>query len=184
MTDEINEDTVVAPEPAIEDEPVINEQQAMMALEVLRSEQNLVAGTATGFVAAILGAGVWAGVTIFTEYQIGWMAVGVGFLVGFAVRMAGKGLDQSYGIVGAAMALLGCALGNVLTYTYFIAVEEGVAFMDIFSQLSIGITVSLLTATFEAMDVLFYGLAIYCGYKFAFREITQADLDRALGKGF
>ena len=112
------------------------------------------------------------------------MAVGVGILVGFAVRIAGKGLDQSYGIVGAALALLGCALGNILTYTYFIAVDEGVAFMDIFSQLTVGITISLLGATFEAMDVLFYGLAVYCGYKYAFRELTQADFDRALGKRF
>jgi len=26
------------------------------------------------------------------------------------------------------------------------------------------------------MDVLFYGIAIYEGYKFSFRQLTQADL--------
>jgi hypothetical protein len=32
------------------------------------------------------------------------------------------------------------------------------------------------------MDLLFYGLAVYFGYKYAFRQITEQDLNRALGK--
>jgi hypothetical protein len=33
-------------------------------------------------------------------------------------------------------------------------------------------------ATFNPMDLLFYGIAVYEGYRFSFREITKKDLIR------
>ena len=165
-------------------EPVLNEQQAMMLMQSLHEEQNLVMGGLTGLIAAMVGAGAWAAVTIATEYQIGWMAVGIGFLVGYAVRFTGKGISPVYGAVSAVLSLLGCAVGNVLTFAWFIASAEGMSFMEVVGQLNFAIVVGLLASTFEAMDILFYGLAAYFGYKTAFRQVTQADVDKALGKGF
>lgn len=186
-SDDIRDDDVdLAGIDAEEDasQPVLNEQQAAMLMQTLHDEQNLVMGGLSGMVAAMAGAGIWAAVTIATEYQIGWMAVGIGFLVGYAVRLAGKGISPAYGAVSAALSLLGCAVGNVLTFAWFIASAEGMSFMGVVSQLNFAIVIGLLASTFEAMDVLFYGLAAYFGYKTAFRQVTQADVDKALGKGF
>jgi len=163
---------------------VLDEQQAQRVMEVLRGEQNLVMGTLTGLLAAFVGAGVWAAVTVVTEIQIGWMAVGVGVLVAFATRFAGKGITPAFGVVSAALALLGCAAGNLLTVTWFIADSEGMGFTDVAMQISPAVAYNILTSTFEAMDVLFYGLAAYCGYKYAFRQVSPDDVDRALGKAF
>ena len=165
-------------------EPVLNEQQAQLLTQTLHEEQNLLMGALTGFFAAMVGAGIWATVTVVTEYQIGWMAVGIGFFVGFAVRFAGKGIAPVFGAVSAVMALVGCAVGNLMTFTYFIAMSEGLTFMDVVTQLDFAIAFDILSSTFEVMDVLFYGLAAYFGYKYAFRQVTQQDLDKALGKGF
>jgi hypothetical protein len=170
------------PEGQAVDEPVISDHQAQMAFETFQSEQNLVMGLLAGLVASVAGAGIWAGVTVVTEYQIGFMAIGIGLLVGYAVQFVGKGIQQSFGIVAAVMSLIGCVLGNVLTITYFVALSEEMAFMDILGQLNFAITVDMLTATFEPVDVLFYALAGYFGYKYAFRKITEDDLNRALGK--
>jgi len=169
-----------AEEPA--EQPAISDMQAQRALETFRSEQNLVMGTLAGFIAAVAGASIWAGVTVMTEYQIGWMAIGIGLLIGFAVRFTGKGINPTYGVVSGALALLGCVLGNVLTITYYVAVNQEMAYMDILTQLNYPIIVEMLTATFEFIDVLFYGLAVYFGYKYAFRQISEEDLNRALGK--
>ena len=68
--------------------------------------ENLPMGFMAGLVAAAVGAGLWALVTIVTGFQIGWMAVGVGFLVGWAVRVAGKGTHRAFGIMGALRTLL------------------------------------------------------------------------------
>ena len=172
-------DAAAAPE-----EPVMNEQQAQMLMQTLAEEQNLLMGTITGFIAAMVGAGIWAGVSVATEYQIGWMAVGIGFLVAFGMRFAGKGITPIFGTVSAVLSLLGCAVGNLVTYTWFIAASEGMGFMDVASQLNFSIVIGIMTSTFAFMDILFYGLAAYFGYKYAFRQVTQADLDRVLGKSF
>jgi len=33
-----------------------------------------------------------------------------------------------------------------------------------------------MTATFNPMDLLFYGLAVYAGYRFSFRRISAEEL--------
>lgn len=180
MNDELRPETHEEVQPV--DEPVISDHQAQMAFETFQSEQNLVMGALAAVVASVAGAGIWAAVTVMTEYQIGFMAIGIGLLVGFAVRYTGKGIRQSFGIVAAVMSLAGCVLGNVLTISYFVSLNEGIAFMDILGQLNVPIITEMLTATFEAVDVVFYGLAVYFGYKYAFRQITEEDLNRALGK--
>lgn len=146
------------------------------AMQRLKSEQNLVLAALAGGAAALLGACGWAAVTVATNYQIGWMAVGVGFLVGYAVRSFGKGIDKSFGIVGAAWSLAGCAAGNLLTTVGIIANEQNIPILNIFEKLNLEIAASLMQATFNPMDLLFYGIAVYEGYRFSFRQIAQADL--------
>ncbi len=179
-----NVDVAGSDEAAETQDTALNDQQAAMLMQTLRGEQNLLMGSLSGLFAAIVGAAAWAAVTVATEYQIGWMAVGIGFLVGYAMRLTGKGITPVFGAVSTVLSLLGCAVGNLLTFTWIIASAEGLPFMEIASQLNLAIVIEILTSTSEAMDILFYGLAAYFGYKTAFRQVTQADLDRALGKGF
>jgi hypothetical protein len=146
------------------------------ALQRLRSEQNLVLAVLAGGAAALLGACVWAAITFATSFQIGWMAVGVGFLVGSAVRTFGKGIDKGFAIVGAVWSLAGCAVGNLLSVIGVISNDQNIPFFDILEKLNPEIVASLMQATFSPMDLLFYGIAVYEGYRFSFRPITQADL--------
>ncbi len=69
--------------------------------EGLRAQQKLFQAVVGGGAAALLGAGVWAAITVATDYQIGWMAVALGLLVGLTVRSLGKGIDNIFGIVGS-----------------------------------------------------------------------------------
>lgn len=160
----------------------MTEQEAQMAMDVFRSEQNILVGSLAGLVAAVVGGAIWAGVTVATEYQIGWMAVGVGFLVGIAMRKAGKGIDQIFGVVGAVMSLVGCLLGNLFTVAYFISMQTGDSMMGVLGQLDMEIITDLMMATFQVMDILFYGMALYFGYRYAFRQLTSDDFNRALGR--
>ena len=146
------------------------------ALQRLRSEQNLVLAVSAGGAAALLGASVWAAITFATSFQIGWMAVGVGFLVGYAVRTFGKGIDKSFAVVGAVWSLAGCAVGNLLSVIGVISNHQNIPFFDILEKLNPEIVASLMQATFNPMDLLFYGIAVYEGYRFSLRQVTQADL--------
>lgn len=146
--------------------------------EQIESEQNLPMAVFGGAVAAVIGAGIWALITVTTKYQIGWMAIGVGFLVGFGVRFLGKGVSKSFGIVGAIFALIGCLLGNLMSACGFISAEYSVSFMRVLSD-SLqhpNIAIGILKAAFHPMDILFYVIAVYEGYKVSFRRITPEEM--------
>jgi hypothetical protein len=157
-------------------EAQLDSQKLNMLLNRMRDEQNLPAGAAAGLVAALVGAAVWAAATYVTHYKIGWIAVGVGFLVGYAVRLAGKGIDTTFGIVGAGLAFLGCALGNLLAVCALIAKQENISLLVILSNLDLVTAGRILLETFQFMDLLFYAIAIYEGYKFSFRRLTEQEL--------
>lgn len=138
----------------------------------LESQQNLVLAIVGGLVAAVVAAAIWAAVTVVTEYQIGWMAVGVGFAVGLAVRVLGKGVTPIYGIVGAVLALFACLLGNLLSVCGFAAKESDLSFFEAlgFCLRDPGLVLDVMKETFDIMDLLFYGIAVYGGYKASFHE--------------
>ena len=150
------------------------------AITTMRSEQNLPMGLAGGSAAAVLGAILWAVVTVTTGYQIGFMAIGVGVLVGFSIRKLGKGMDKSFGFSGAVLSLFGCALGNLLAVCAIIASQEGIPIMQVLSAINFQNGTELMAGTFTPMDLLFYGIAVYEGYKLSFRQVTKADLARVL----
>lgn len=162
------------------EKPGLDPAQAAYLRQRLHSEQSLVLGTVAGVVASLAGASAWAGVTIATGYQIGFMAIGVGFLVGFAVRALGKGITPVFGVVGAALALLGCAVGNLLAVTALVAGNEGVPVLDALSNLDVPIARDLMVAFFSPMDLLFYGIALYEGYRLSFRQLGAEELRHML----
>jgi len=146
----------------------------------MRSEQNLVGGAAAGLVAALAGAGMWAAVTVSTGYQIGFMAIAVGFLVGFAVRKVGRGIDKSFGLLGAALALLGCVTGNILTIVALVSQEYSMSPLKVLGDLGPAGSIEALFQTSNFMDAIFYGIAVYEGYKFSFRRISSEEAKQLL----
>ncbi len=154
----------------------IDQIRLQQHLQEVRDNQNLALGALGGIGAAALGAWVWAMVAYYTDYQIGWMAIGVGFLVGYSVRQFGKGVDTSFGVIGAVFSLAGCLAGNLLTICVFIAKEEGVEVTAVLSQLDFDTAVEMLVETFNPVDLLFYGFALYYGYKSSFYRISDEKL--------
>lgn len=64
-------------------------------------------------IGAIVGASLWAGITYLTGYQIGWMAIGVGSMVGMGARVAG-GEGKPMALLCAGLALAAMFIGNVM----------------------------------------------------------------------
>ena len=139
------------------------------AIGQLEDQPNLLLGLIGGGIAMLVGAAIWGAITYFTEYQISWMAVGVGFLVGTAIQFFGKGKSVTFGISGAALSLIGCLLGNLVFYSGFIAREEGYPFLELFLFLltTPAAALEVFVMAFDFMDLLFYGLAAYVGFSAA-----------------
>lgn len=158
----------VAPTP----DPEIFSQ--VLSQEQLLAEENLPKGFVCGLVACLVGAAVWALVSVSTGYQIGYMAIGVGFIVGLAMRM-GKGVRPIFGIVGAALALFSCVLGDYFSMVGYVAQEYEMAYMETLTSVPVADVVSVLVENLMSMTALFYGIAIYEGYKLSFRAEKQPE---------
>ena len=139
-------------------------------LRQMEAEQSLLLGAIGGLVTAAIGAGLWATITVLTEYQIGWMAVGIGFLVGHAVRLTGKGVHPSFGIMAAFLACLGCLAGNIVSTCIFVSLQESIPLGEVLAQLNPPLVMELMAATFSMVDLLFYGFAIYFAYQYSFYQ--------------
>jgi hypothetical protein len=142
---------------------------AQPAIEQLDDQPNLFMGLIGGAVAMLVGAIIWGAITYFTQYQIGWMAIGVGFLVGVAVKFFGRGKSVVFGLSSAALALIGCVLGNLIFYSGAIAQEEGASFLEVFFFFltTPAAAIELFTLAFDFMDIFFYALAAYAGFSAA-----------------
>jgi hypothetical protein len=154
----------------------IDETKYNELLKSIELKQNLSMGILGGIVASMVGAIIWAIVTIITGYQIGFMAIGVGFLVGYSVRILGKGINNTFGMAGAILSFIGCVLGNILSICISASQYESIPLLQIISNLNVGIIVELMIETFHPMDLLFYGIAVYEGYKFSFRELSEDEI--------
>ena len=101
-----------------------------MTEEELLAEENLPKGVLYASVACILGAVAWSLISVSTGLQMGYMAIGVGFLVGFAMRQ-GKGIRPVFGLLGAALALISCVLGDFLSIIGFAAKDYDMTFFEV-----------------------------------------------------
>jgi len=159
---------------------VQNAQSAPMDTETLTAqlsvEQNFGLAVVGGLAAMVVGAAVWASLTLATGFQIGWMAVGVGFLVGGAIRLIGKGATKPFGCLGAALSLFGCLLGNLLSLCAVVGREEGMSLSLVLLNLDLAAIPGAMVATFAPMDLLFYGIAIGEGYRLSLRRAPVSDL--------
>ena len=89
----------------------------------------------------------------------------------------GKGVTTTFGILGAALALIGCLAGNLLAFTAVLAQEADVPYITTLLSLNFETAKDLMVAFFDPIDILFYGLALYEGYRLSFRTITDDQLD-------
>jgi hypothetical protein len=137
-------------------------------------------GLAAAFGATIVGALIWSLLTITTDYKIGFAAIGIGLLVGKAVEHLGGG-DARLPIPAALIALLGCAMGDLFTDIHFLAQAADLSDGTVASRVlgSPNLTWELYKAGFEAMDLVFYAIAAYEGFRFAKVGVLKAQNVRA-----
>ena len=146
-------------------------RDAPIALEGPPPSGNALAGLLGGLLAALAGAVIWAVIAVHANIHTGYIAIGVGVLVAFAVRRLGSGNTPAFAAIGAFFALLGCLLGNLLSACGFLAEAQGRSAVLIVAQLmdEPGLAPGLMQANFNPMDLAFYAIAVYGGYKLSRR---------------
>jgi hypothetical protein len=93
----------------------IDGAKLIRVLARLRAKQSFMFGTMAGLLAGLISTFLWAVLVGMTglQYELEWLPmVGVGFIVGLTVRIFGRGLDPSFGIAAAMIAIACSLLGN------------------------------------------------------------------------
>ena len=142
-------------------------------LEKLRMEQRMIPGILSGIIVGVVGAILWGIITVVTEFQIGYMAIAIGAGVGLTIRKFGNGIDPIFGYLGAGISLFSVLLGNFLSIILFIANSEGLGYFETLLLFNYNYLPQAMEATFSIMDLFFYAIAIFEGYNFSFRKITE-----------
>jgi hypothetical protein len=136
-----------------------------VSISVPRSS-NIVLAVLAGFVAAIAAAAIWGAISAATSFQIGYMAIGVGLVVAYAVRYAGQGHDPRFAYISAGLSLFGCVLGNYFAVCGMVANHEH-ANVVLAAVALLPHVAEVMKDSFHPMDLFFYALGTYFGYKYA-----------------
>ncbi|MFD9335929.1 hypothetical protein ACFWBF_16180 [Streptomyces sp. NPDC060028] len=120
---------------------------------------NIGLGLVAAVVAALVTAGIYGAIIGATKYQIGYAAVGVGFVIGFAAGKLG-GRNPLLPVVGALLSLVAVLAGQILGIAMIGADELGVGTLDV---LNLGVSL-LFDAWKEDSDPLTFLFLAIGGY--------------------
>ncbi len=145
-------------------------------VDVRRSEQHYQLALLAGIVGAAVGVAIWLGISMTTHAEAEWTAVGIGILAGMMVRVAGKGFDRVFGVLGAILTAIGCFVAILVSGCHFMALKtEGATLVDALSTLTPETFREVFTATFDPLDGVFYGIALILGFRIAYRRMSRVE---------
>jgi hypothetical protein len=134
---------------------------------------SLVRAIGGGLVAAVVGGVAWGLIVKASDYEVGFVAWGIGFLVGTAVVFATRGAKGRHlQIVAVVLALVGILIGKYLGYALIVQedIETFGESIGLFSGDMFRFFREDLDAVFGLFDLLWVGLAVASAWR-----IPQAD---------
>lgn len=144
--------------------------------------QQLVIGAGGGFLAGSVTAFVWAYLTVLTGWQIGYLAIGIGFCVAFGARITGQGGSMAFQIMSACLAMLACLVGNLLVEVGFYAQDQGFDWLVSLAQYTPYELLDYTLSDTQPIDLLFYALAAGAGYKYSLADEDGGSMPAFLSK--
>lgn len=148
-------------------------------IEKLKTNQKFKPGITAGIIAGVVGAILWSVLTVITYAQVSFVALAIGAGVGLTIRKVGNGIDKKFGYWGAGIALLSILLGNVFSIVGLYAYFEDYGFFKALLKFEYFLIPYFMGDFFGLIDLVYYGVALYAGYKFSFRQVTEKDLKKA-----
>jgi hypothetical protein len=140
---------------------------------ITEPSSSLLLPVAAGLVAAIIGGIAWGVIVKMSDYEVGIVAWGIGFIVGTAVVLATRGAKgPRLQVIAVVCALLGILLGKYLSYALVVQ-EEVESFgesIGLFSGDMFSFFREDLDAVFGLFDLLWIGLAVFTAWR-----IPQVD---------
>jgi hypothetical protein len=132
----------------------------------MESKGSLVTGILLSLAGALVGALVWFGVAWATNYEIGWIAWGVGVLAGAGMLVGYRQTDTIAGILAAVISLVGILGAKIMVFAHALSqIDPEFRKMADSMGIQIGTMSDFFESSFGPIDGLFILLAVASAYK-------------------
>jgi len=133
-------------------------------------DQNPLGAVLGGIIGVPISSAFWTEVVSIYKLEINILAIAVGFIVGYMVKILGKGNTPVYGIIGVIFTLFGCISGRIMSAMILNSGKPITLIADQVINLNTGMAVYYLESTFQISDLIFYIIALFAGYYCSFRN--------------
>jgi hypothetical protein len=134
---------------------------------------HLLPALGAGALAALVGGLLWALIVAITEYEIGYLAWGIGLLSGFAVMFAARGRKGlPLQVIAVVSSIAGIVIGKYGTFFYWVRESvreeygaEAAADISVFSAYTIQVFLQEIGSMVNGFDALWVFLAVATAWK-------------------
>lgn len=144
----------------------------------LRKYQSFLYALIGGLLITASAAVGWAFASAMTGFKGVDLALGMGLLVGVAIRFFGAGVKKIFGVLAALLTLAGSLLGYYLSQVGFLEDVQLARVMDIPGYLKMDLMFTTMRESFVPLDLLIYSLAALLAYLLAIRRISSMKMTR------
>ena len=169
---------------AVKQEVEQTKRFSKVARKKLRRYQNFLYALLGGSLVAAIAALGWAFTNAITGFHAVYLALGVGLLVGIAVRFFGAGINPVFGILAALLSLAGSLLGYYLSLSGFPQNAILASILRVPQYLQPDIMISSIRDSFVPLDLLFYFLAALLAYLISIRRVSSKKITRLETDGY
>ena len=137
------------------------------------SVSDVLGGLLGGLLAAVLATAIWYGVVAVTHWQLGIVAIAVGFLVGQGVVLGARGhASIALVVISVVLTLLALAVSEYLIVAYFVGQELGVP-IEIVQPPDFVVSVVTESLAADPLTLAFWAIALFQAVAIPWRAITR-----------
>lgn len=141
--------------------------------EKLLSEQNFTAAVIAGAVATLIAAAAYAITVTMWPFAYGFVAVGIGIVIGLWMQFVGRGISMKFSIAAVVYTITGCALGNLFVVIIELAQGLEISPIDIIRNDSLSMLAKRSLSGISFVDLVYVFVAVFAAVFFAKRPLSR-----------
>lgn len=128
-----------------------------------------------GLITIIVFSVLWAALSSLLNRMFPWLTILLGFLIGTAVRQAGKGVDWRFPLIAAVFTLVGSLLANIVVAASYTAETFGTGTLQILQAVTSMTWPVYFDEVLTAADVFYAVYAAAFAALLASRRLTRSQ---------
>jgi hypothetical protein len=143
--------------------------------EKLIAEQNFAAALVAGAIATLFAAVAYGIVVATWGFSYGFMAAGIGVVVGLSMGLPGRGITRKFSVVAAAYTLIGCVLGNLVLRIVNMSEASATSPLDVIQGSSLSALAQWSVAGLTLIHLVFWFVAVAAAVFLAKRPLSRSQ---------